>query len=392
MDWNLKIPSWDFTEFEQGTIPNIDSSGGSSSYGGQGIKGNFSVDLKLGQVIDSGNESSLKTTSASTSKMALSPSGSSKRARPINNTSISAASCLVDGCNSDLSNCKEYHRRHKVCEVHSKTPQVSINGQKQRFCQQCSRFHSLEEFDEGKRSCRKRLDGHNRRRRKPQPDTSRAASLFAGHQGTTMLQFSSPHVYQTTTLTNPLWAGMVKSEEDVMYPAHHSNLAHKHNPFSESSSGTKKLTEKQQFSLFQNSGSHLKLNHQTSPPKVCQQPVLNFEANSSYDKLFCDGYPPPARLQPVVQSDCALSLLSSSPSQTSCTTLSHVVHPPNSFPATPNPLDPGASYGGLESIMDPNGNDCNEMIQMGLHHHHHHHHHHGSPDNGAPQTLPFYWE
>ncbi|MDG2865975.1 hypothetical protein P7M39_24385, partial [Vibrio parahaemolyticus] len=54
--------------------------------------------------------------------------------------------------------------RHKVCEVHSKTAQVSIGGQKQRFCQQCSRFHSLEEFDEGKRSCRKRLDGHNRRR------------------------------------------------------------------------------------------------------------------------------------------------------------------------------------------------------------------------------------
>lgn len=33
------------------------------------------------------------------------------------------------------------------------------------------RFHSLGEFDEGKRSCRKRLDGHNRRRRKPQPDS-----------------------------------------------------------------------------------------------------------------------------------------------------------------------------------------------------------------------------
>ncbi|KAI3673617.1 hypothetical protein L6452_39741 [Arctium lappa] len=401
MDWNLKIPCWDFTEFEQGTIPNIDSNSSSSCYGGQGIKGkNFSVDLKLGQVvIDSQNESSLNTTttcSSSTSKMALSssPSGSSKRARPINNnTTINpAVCCLVDGCKSDLSNCKEYHRRHKVCEVHSKTPQVSINGQKQRFCQQCSRFHSLDEFDEGKRSCRKRLDGHNRRRRKPQLDNSRASSLFAGHQGTTMLQFSSPHVYQTTTLTNPLWAGMVKSEEEATYSTHHSNLAHKQNPFSESSSGAKKLTEKQQFNLFQNSGSHLKLNHQTSsPPKVCQQPVLNFEANSSsYDKLFCDGYPPPAQLQPVVQSDCALSLLSSSPSQTSCTTLSHVVHPPNSFPATPNPLDPGTGYGGLESIMDPNGNDCNEMIQMGLHHHHHHQH--ASPDNGAPQTLPFYWE
>ncbi|GFS34334.1 squamosa promoter-binding protein-like (SBP domain) transcription factor family protein [Actinidia rufa] len=38
------------------------------------------------------------------------------------------------------------------------------------FCQQCSRFQSLGEFDGEKRSCRKRLDGHNRRRRKLQPE------------------------------------------------------------------------------------------------------------------------------------------------------------------------------------------------------------------------------
>ncbi|KAH9331138.1 hypothetical protein KI387_003246, partial [Taxus chinensis] len=31
-------------------------------------------------------------------------------------------------------------------------------------------FHELIEFDEGKRSCRRRLAGHNERRRKPQPD------------------------------------------------------------------------------------------------------------------------------------------------------------------------------------------------------------------------------
>nr|XP_043606369.1 squamosa promoter-binding-like protein 13A [Erigeron canadensis] len=394
MDWNMKIPSWDFTEFEQGTIPNIDTNNGSSSscYGGQGIKGNFSVDLKLGQVIDSGNEfkDSLKTTS----KMALSPSGSSKRARPINNM-LQAASCLVDGCTADLSNSKEYHRRHKVCEVHSKTPEVSINGQKQRFCQQCSRFHSLEEFDEGKRSCRKRLDGHNRRRRKPQPDALRGASLFSSHQGTTMLQFSSPHVYQTTTLTNPMWTSVVKPEEEPTYSTRQLNLAHKQNPnpFPEPSSSTKRVTGKQQFSLFQNNngpGTHLKLNHRASPPKVCQQPqqLLSFEANSSYDKIYCDGYPPPAaRVQPVAQSDCALSLLSSSPSQTSCTTLNHVMHPSSSYTATPNPLDPGTGYGGLESIMDPNRN---EMIQMGLHQQRHHHH--ASSDNGVPQTLPFYWE
>ena len=32
------------------------------------------------------------------------------------------------------------------------------------------RFHLLSEFDDGKRSCRRRLAGHNERRRKPQFD------------------------------------------------------------------------------------------------------------------------------------------------------------------------------------------------------------------------------
>lgn len=45
------------------------------------------------------------------------------------------------------------------------------------------RFHLLQEFDEAKRSCRKRLDGHNRRRRKPQPDPMNSASYLASQQG-----------------------------------------------------------------------------------------------------------------------------------------------------------------------------------------------------------------
>lgn len=64
---------------------------------------------------------------------------SSKRARaPGNITQV--AHCLVDGCNADLSICRDYHRRHKVCEAHSKTPTVTIGGREQRFCQQCSRL------------------------------------------------------------------------------------------------------------------------------------------------------------------------------------------------------------------------------------------------------------
>eukprot|EP00250_Pteridium_aquilinum_P034167 c7174_g1_i1 orf=105-1964(+) len=83
---------------------------------------------------------------------------------------IQAPRCQVQGCNIELTSAKDYHRKHKVCESHSKAVKATVANQEQRFCQQCSRFHLLEEFDETKRSCRRRLAGHNERRRKPQPD------------------------------------------------------------------------------------------------------------------------------------------------------------------------------------------------------------------------------
>uniref|UniRef100_A0A1D1XFK2 Squamosa promoter-binding-like protein 12 n=1 Tax=Anthurium amnicola TaxID=1678845 RepID=A0A1D1XFK2_9ARAE len=79
--------------------------------------------------------------------------------------------CQVEGCNVDLSTAKDYHRKHRVCESHSKCPKVIVAGQERRFCQQCSRFHDLSEFDQKKRSCRRRLSDHNARRRKPPPGT-----------------------------------------------------------------------------------------------------------------------------------------------------------------------------------------------------------------------------
>ncbi|KAL0545838.1 hypothetical protein IC582_015734 [Cucumis melo] len=80
--------------------------------------------------------------------------------------SVSSPSCQAHNCAADLSEAKRYHRRHKVCEFHSKAAIVMVAGIRQRFCQQCSRFHELTEFDEAKRSCRRRLAGHNERRRK----------------------------------------------------------------------------------------------------------------------------------------------------------------------------------------------------------------------------------
>ncbi|XP_051129113.1 squamosa promoter-binding protein 2-like [Andrographis paniculata] len=85
--------------------------------------------------------------------------------------------CLVENCEADLTGCKKYHQRHRVCEVHAKAPVVLVDGLRQRFCQQCSRFHEVLEFDQSKRSCRRRLAGHNeRRRRKSSLDSGREAA------------------------------------------------------------------------------------------------------------------------------------------------------------------------------------------------------------------------
>ncbi|PQM36666.1 squamosa promoter-binding-like protein 13A [Prunus yedoensis var. nudiflora] len=104
MDWNLKAPSWDLTELEQETFSNLGTVDGSSSFGDhKTIKGNFSVDLKLGQLGDSGNNELVDMLKeAGGPKTTSSPSGPSKRSRAAYSGS-QTVSCLVDGCNSDLS-------------------------------------------------------------------------------------------------------------------------------------------------------------------------------------------------------------------------------------------------------------------------------------------------
>lgn len=42
---------------------------------------------------------------------------------------------------------------------------IIIDGRKQRFCQQCGKFHELNEFDGQKKSCKRKLKRHNERRR-----------------------------------------------------------------------------------------------------------------------------------------------------------------------------------------------------------------------------------
>ncbi|XP_050276190.1 squamosa promoter-binding-like protein 2 [Quercus robur] len=109
--------------------------------------------------------------------------------------------CQVEGCNLELSSAKDYHRKHRVCESHSKSPKVIVGGLERRFCQQCSRFHGLSEFDEKKRSCRRRLSDHNARRRKPQPEAVRLnparlpSSLYDGKQQMSLVFNKGPLAY-----------------------------------------------------------------------------------------------------------------------------------------------------------------------------------------------------
>ncbi|KAL1550462.1 squamosa promoter-binding-like protein 12 [Salvia divinorum] len=117
--------------------------------------------------------------------------------------------CVVEGCNTDLSTAKEYHRKHRVCDSHSKAPKVVVGGLERRFCQQCSRFHNISEFDEKKRSCRRRLSDHNARRRKPQQEAiqynTRLSSPFYGGRQQMSFMLNDPLLVHSRTMGDTAW-------------------------------------------------------------------------------------------------------------------------------------------------------------------------------------------
>ena len=133
-DWNPKMWEWDSQRFEAKPVEAAEQSdlqvgngtqfdlnannnnNGGLSYEGEEIRG---LDLNL---------STVEETTRPSKKV---KSGSPGRNYP---------KCQVDNCNEDLSVAKDYHRRHKVCEVHSKATKALVGNQMQRFCQQCSRL------------------------------------------------------------------------------------------------------------------------------------------------------------------------------------------------------------------------------------------------------------
>ncbi|XP_027340711.1 squamosa promoter-binding-like protein 12 [Abrus precatorius] len=115
-----------------------------------------------------------------------------------NGQNVQYPCCQVEGCGVDLSSAKDYHRKHRVCESHSKSAKVIVAGLERRFCQQCSRFHGLLEFDEKKRSCRRRLLDHNARRRKPLPEAVQLSKSALSSAPCEVRQQMSPFAYSRT--------------------------------------------------------------------------------------------------------------------------------------------------------------------------------------------------
>ncbi|KAL8549320.1 hypothetical protein ACS0TY_008243 [Phlomoides rotata] len=84
--------------------------------------------------------------------------GKSGKKTKIGGVQSSRAVCQVKDCKADLSTAKDYHRRHKF----ESSCSYGFSYLLVVLIFSC-RFHVLQEFDEGKRSCRMLLAGHNKR-------------------------------------------------------------------------------------------------------------------------------------------------------------------------------------------------------------------------------------
>ncbi|XP_009796500.1 squamosa promoter-binding-like protein 2 [Nicotiana sylvestris] len=165
--------------------------------------------LKLGKRTVESNSGGINVKLPSSSTIPVSSVSAAKKKKSSSQNALIPC-CLVEGCNLDLSSAKEYHRKHRVCHSHSKCPKVIIGGAERRFCQQCSRFHSLSDFDEKKRSCRRRLSDHNARRRKPQQETiqfnsTRLSSWFYDNSKSMNFVFNNGLLLQSKTTADSTW-------------------------------------------------------------------------------------------------------------------------------------------------------------------------------------------
>lgn len=126
---NFKIAELEGTKIS-GTSPPLEASVGSVEP---------LIGLKLGKRTYFENSGGGGQVKSASSIMPTASTTSSLKKTKSPSQNLPVPHCLVEGCNIDLSAAKEYHRKHRVCDSHSKSPKVIIGGLERRFCQQCSR-------------------------------------------------------------------------------------------------------------------------------------------------------------------------------------------------------------------------------------------------------------
>lgn len=197
----------DFSENKE--LIRVGSSGNCPTVGTSDGSGEAMIGLKLGKRTYFEDVCAASTAKTTTSSVNPASSVSATKRFRTSYQSSQTPRCQVEGCNLDLKSAKDYHRRHRICENHSKSPKVIVAGLERRFCQQCSRFHELTEFDDKKRSCRRRLNDHNARRRRPHPESIQfssgrlPSSLYDGRQQVNLACNRLPIPVATPMWQNP---------------------------------------------------------------------------------------------------------------------------------------------------------------------------------------------
>ncbi|TVU07700.1 hypothetical protein EJB05_41066 [Eragrostis curvula] len=186
LEFNFAAVSRHGMNMENGGAGRVEDSGISAQSMMAICHGEPLISLRLGKRNYFENVCEGQDVKNSTTRGATCPSTVVKKTK-VSQQSTQPSCCQVEGCSVDLSSAKDYHRKHRICLAHSKAPKVVVAGLERRFCQQCSQLHGLAEFDQNKRSCRRRLSHHNARRRKPHT----GAISFSSSRLSTMI-YSDP--------------------------------------------------------------------------------------------------------------------------------------------------------------------------------------------------------
>lgn len=142
----LKLPSSEFKAFEGSAnfikkmeMSRSDVSGTSPPLEGSVGSGEPWISLKLRKQTYFENSSAGSHVKSVTTSVVPTSSTTTMKKSKLSGQIVPIPYCQVEGCDIDLSAAKEYHRKHKVCDGHSKSPRVIVGGLEHRFCQQCSR-------------------------------------------------------------------------------------------------------------------------------------------------------------------------------------------------------------------------------------------------------------